>query len=94
MTGQRSNQLPQPAESTTYVKSLQRMALQDLHITHPSLAVHTVAAVPAKTAHENRCAHARFILTQMPARRETHSQRPKWVRIDVGEQLTRTGIAR
>jgi hypothetical protein len=25
-------------ESTTYVKSLQRMALQDLHIAHPSLA--------------------------------------------------------
>jgi len=28
------------------------MALQDLHIAHPSLAVHTVAAVPAKTAHK------------------------------------------
>jgi len=28
------------------------MALQDLHIAHPSLAVHTVAAVPAKTANK------------------------------------------
>jgi len=46
------------------------MALQDLHIAHPSLAVHTVAAVPAKTAHKNRCAHGRFVLTQMPARGE------------------------
>jgi hypothetical protein len=49
---------------------LQTSRLQDSHTAHCSLAVHTVAAVPAKTAHKNRCAHARFILSQMPARGE------------------------
>ena len=52
-------------ESITYRKTLQTKPLQDSHTAHVLLTVHTVAAVPAKTAHKNRCAHARLILTQM-----------------------------
>jgi hypothetical protein len=56
-------------ESTTYAKSLQIRTLQDLHTAHCSLAVHTVAAVPAKTAHKPPikigALIARFIVAHM-----------------------------
>jgi len=53
MTGQRSNQLNYvPNRGTTYRNTLQIRPLQDSHTAHRSLAVHTVAAVPAKTAHK------------------------------------------
>ena len=49
------------------------MALQDSHTAHVSLAVHTVAAVTAKTANKSSYPHARFILTRMSARGEAES---------------------
>jgi len=39
-------------KSTTYRKTTQTRALQDSHTAHLSLAVHTVTAVPAKTANK------------------------------------------
>jgi hypothetical protein len=79
-------------ESTTYAKTLQNKALQDSHTAHCSLAVHTVAAVPAKTANKPliriRALIARIIVAHIVKEAKRLPSQPSQHRSDSGRPLT------